>query len=148
MAENRISARNPASESPVDRQPASSFCLAWVNSSSLNTPALCNCDSCCNCEVRSDPAAGAAGGGAAGAGAGGRRRLLSLGVSHTLLIGLILSLLPSRLLPCVLLLLMMVDSARRPGNYGGGGRGTHHWTSSSHHTTLLMVLIGSDIGSA
>ena len=30
------------------RQPASSFCLAAANSSSLNTPAVCNCANCCN----------------------------------------------------------------------------------------------------
>jgi hypothetical protein len=70
-----------------------------------------------------------------------RRRctlLLRLGVGHTLLIGLILLLLRSRLLPCVLLLLMVADSARCPGNHGGRGRDTHQWhASSSHHMILL-----------
>jgi hypothetical protein len=60
--------------------------------------------------------------------------LLSLGVSHPLLIGHLLLLLGSGLLPRVLLLLMVADSARRPGNYGGGGyntRGTDERSSSS-----------------
>jgi hypothetical protein len=66
-----------------------------------------------------------------------RRRvllLLRLRVGHALLIGQILLLLRSRILPCVLLLLVMMDSTRGPGNYGGGGydtRGTDERSSSS-----------------
>ena len=52
------------------RQPASSFCLAAANSSSLNTPAVCNCASCWSWAVRSGPAAAAAGAGGGGGGGG------------------------------------------------------------------------------
>ena len=55
--------------------------------------------------------------------------LLRLRVGHALLIGQILLLLRSRILPCVLLLLVMMDSARGPGNYGGGGYDTAAPTS-------------------
>ena len=63
--------------------------------------------------------------------------MLRLGVSHALLIGLILSLLPCRLLSCVLLLLMVGDRASGPCNYSGGGRDTHQRQSSSSHLILL-----------
>jgi hypothetical protein len=67
--------------------------------------------------------------------------LLSLRVSHPLLIGQILLLLRSRILLRVLLLLVVAHSARCPGNYGGGGRdarGTDErsWSHSSKHMIL------------
>ena len=51
----------------ANRHPPRSFALAAANSSSLNTPAVCSCANCCNCVVRSVPAAwgAGAGGGAA-----------------------------------------------------------------------------------
>ena len=66
--------------------------------------------------------------------------MLRLGVSRSLLIGLILLLLRSRLLPCVLLLLIVGDGARGPYNHGSGGRGTHHRSSSSHLILLVFRL--------
>ncbi len=53
---------------------------------------------------------------------GRRILLLSLRVSHPLLIGKFLLLLRSRILLRVLLLLVVAHSARCRGNYGGGGR--------------------------
>ena len=112
---------NPISGSPDEDQPARSFCLAAANSSSLNTPALCNCASCCNCAVRSDPPA------AGPARARGRRRgrlhVHSLRLRgrhgrrlvrvHLLLLVILLR---------VLLRLVMMNCARCPGNHGGRRR--------------------------
>ncbi len=117
--------------------------MAAENSSSVSTPWACRSASCCSLAVRSSPA-GAGAGAAYCSGAAHIGAAAGLRIGGTLLVGLVVLLLGSRILLGILLILVVTNRTSRTGDHRRadchtGNTSSNH--SSSHHVDLFSFSI-------